>query len=814
MIFSELLHDLNFAIRSLLRSRGFTLIALGTLGVGIGANTAIFSFVDGVLLKAPPFPESDRIALILEKHPTGASNGVSTLNYLDWAQDNTVFDFMASYTGGSVTLTGGSEPEEIPGMRVSAHYFDIFQIRPALGRTFQEGDDRVGNDHVVVVSNRLWRSQFGGDPGIVGRTILLNGEPNTVIGVLPADSPFERDAAKLWRPLAFTPENKNRNYHWLGSVGKLKAGVTVEQAQSNMDTIGARIAADYPDSNQGWGVVVVRYAEAVVKPKLRQSIVLLMGAVGMVLLIGCANLANLMLVRGLARSREVSIRSALGAGRWRLMRQFLTESLFLSALGGALGVGVAFGLMNILRALVPEGALPREAAVSLDLRVLSFAVALSVLTGVVCGLFPALQATRRDLLSAMKQASGGASTASTRNGVRSSLVVAEVALAFLLLTGAGLLLRSFQAIQSVDTGFDSSNVFTAKLPVAEQSFSSPDLFRVYLRSIVDRVRTIPGVQEVALTSALPLQGWGYGMPFQIAEQPPLDPSKRPVGYFKMVTPSYFSVLKLTMIKGRPLDSRDGAGAPPAVVINQSLAKNYFPHQDPIGKRVLVAQLLLGKTGLGAEIPWEIVGVVADEKVGLLAETEGTAGMYVTTEQSPQREQALLVRTAIDPPGLADSVRKAVHEVNRDQSISHPKTLETIKRESMGDSRLRAALLAVFALVALLLSTIGIYGVISYTVVQQTREIGIRTALGASAGTIRWLILGRGLRLVCLGLVLGLGGVFALTRLLQSMLFEVGERDPLTLAIVGLTLIAVGLMACFWPARRAARLAPIVALRHD
>lgn len=814
MNLSELLQDLKFAGRALLRNRGFTAIALATLGLGIGANTAIFSFVDGVLLKSPPFPDSDRIVLVMEKTPTGELNAIATLNYLDWAEQNTVFDGMAAETREIATLTGAGDPIELGGAKVSTRYFDIFGLRAVLGRTFRAGDDELGNERVVILSDVLWRTQFGADPTVIGRSILLSGEPNTVIGVLPAGNPFERDWPKLWRPLTFTPENRTRNYHWMGSYAKLKPGVTLEQAKANMDTIGARIAQDFPDSNKGWGVIVARYAETMVRPELRHSLYLVMGAVGMILLIGCANLANLMLARGLAREREVSIRTALGASRWRIIRQFLSESLLLSVLGGAMGIGLGYAMMAALKVTLPQYALPREADVALDERVLLFTLGLSVVTGVLCGLFPALQASRIDLAGAMKQGSGGASVALTRNRMRSALVVAEVALAFVLLTGAGLLIRSFSAIQNVDTGFDSAHVITAGLPISARQFSSDESFRTYTRAMLARLSSLPGVKEVALTSALPLRGWGYGMPFQIAGRADVAPSNRPVGFFKMVTPSYFRALKMKLVRGRLLDDKDVGGFPPVVVINESFAKKHFSKEDPLGKRILVQQLLIGKAQLGPDIPWEVVGVIADEKVGALTEKENSVGMYVTVEQSPQLQQALLIQTEMDPAGMADSIRRAVREVNKDQSVMDLKSLEVIKRESMGDSRLRTALLSTFAAVALLLSVVGIYGVVAYSVVQRTREIGIRAALGASPSNIRRLVLQGGLNLIGVGLAVGTAGVFALSRLLSSLLFGVGERDPVTIAVVGAILAAAALLACYWPAVKATKVDPIIALRGD
>lgn len=811
---SELYQDLRYGVRTLAKHRGFTVVALATLALGIGANTAIFSFVNAVLLKPLPYADPDRIVRVLERPPGGGTNGISTLNYLDWARENTVFEFIAGQTGGAVTLTGVDEPVRLRGARVSAHYFEVFGVRATLGRTFREGEDQLGQHRVAVLSHTLWQAQFGGARDIVGRSVQLNGEPHTVIGVLPMGGAFERGGAQIWRPLAFGPENMTRNFHWFSAVARMKPGVTLEQTRAELDAIGKRIALAYPDIKKGWSVAVDSYADTLVGAQLRQRLYVLLGAVAMVLLIGCANLANLSLVRGIAREREVSIRASLGAGRGRLIRQFLTESVLLSLLGGVLGIAVGYGMMRALQLAVPPFSLPREANVALDGRVLLFAFALALITGIVCGLFPALQATRPDLASAMKQGSAGAGTGRARHGVRTALVVAEVAFAFVLLTGAGLLLRTFSALQKVEVGFDITNVITAGLPIAERQFPNAEAFQAYLRQVTESIAAVPGVRDVALTSATPLRGWGYGMPYHIADEGTVDRAGRRACFFKMVTPSYFPTLGIRVIQGRGLSDRDVKGAPPVTVINESFAKRHFPKQNPIGKRIMIEEIKFGQTGLGPDIPWEIVGVIADERVDRLDSREPSVGVYVTTAQSPQTGQALVVRGAMDPALLQQSIRKAVFAVNKDQTLPDMKALTQIKEESLGDNRLLTSLLTIFAAVAGLLAAIGIYGVVSYGVEQRTREIGIRAALGAGPGTILKLILRGGMTHVLLGLLLGVAGVFGLMQLVSSLLFGVGERDPATIALVGLALGGVALLACYIPARRATRVNPIIALRCD
>jgi len=811
---SELIQDLKFGFRTLRKSPGFTLVALATIAIGIGANAAIFSFFDAVLLKPVPYPDADRMVMVLEKRPDGGGNNISTLNYLDWAKENTVFENFAACSGEDVALTGIETPVRLEDQRVSAHFFDIFRIRPVLGRTFVDGEDQLGRDHVVILTHKLWLSQFGGDPGVIGRKIMLNGEPNTVVGVMPAGI-YDRSWPKIYRPLAFTPENMSRDFHWLWSYAMLKPGITIGQARAQMDAVSKRLAHDFPVSNKGWGVKIDPFATTLVWKQLRQSLYVLMASVGMVLLIACANLANLTLARGMVREREVAIRAALGAGRGRLVRQFLTESLLLSTAGGVLGLLVAYAGMAALIRAIPTESLPSTAEVGMDGRVLLFALALSVLTGVVFGLIPAIKASRPDLTHAIKEGGPGASAGKALQGLRGALVIAEVALAFMLLSGAGLLIRSFFQMQKVDPGFDSTNVVTARIPISEKRFPSVIEFNLYLHRILDRIRALPGVRDAAVTVALPMQGWGYGMPFQIVGTKEVDTAHRPGCFFKMVSPSYFRTLGMRLERGRFLSDRDVKGAPPVTVITESMEKKFFPNENPVGKRIRVAELMFAKTELGPEIQWEVVGVVFDEKVGGLGDKdENNPGMYVSYEQSPTLYQNLVVRGAMDPAILQRSIRSAVHEVNRDQVLASMKTLDQIKSESMGSDWLRSSLLAVFGAVALLLAGLGLYGVISYSVLQRTREIGIRTALGASAANILVLIFRSGMTLTCIGLVIGIGGALALSQVLASMLFNIGKYDLVTLVAVAAILFFTALLACYIPARRAAKVDPLVALRYE
>ena len=811
---SEIFQDLKFGLRTLFKSPGFAIVALATLGIGIGANAAIFSIVDGVLLKPSPFKEIDRMVRVLEKPPGGGRNGISTLNYLDWEKQNTCFEYMAAQRWGTVSLTGIENPVEIPCEQVRVHFFDVFQGTVRIGRTFAPGEDEVGRDHVAVISNSFWVSQFASDPAVLGKTMILDGETYTIIGVLQPGH-FDLTATKIWRPLSFPPANMTRDFHWFGAWGLLKKGVTLEQARTQMDALAIRIAHDYPKSNKGWGIGLDSFASIAVGDDLKQSLYVLMGAVGMVLLIACANLANLTLARGISREREVAIRAAIGAGRWRLVRQFLTESLLLSVGGGALGLALAYAGLAVIKATMPDGTIPANLQVVMDGRVLLFVIVLSVVTGVLFGIVPAFKATKTDLTNSIKQGGLGTSPGHSSKRFRSSLVVAEEALAFALLAGAGLLIRSFFQMQNVETGFDSTNVVTAELPIPEKRFHTASEFNLYLQQLSEAIAAVPGVRDASFTSALPLQGWGYGMPFQIVGDKPLDVANRPDCFFKMVGPAYFRTLGIRLTQGRFLGEHDVHGAPPVAVINETMAKKYFPSGSPIGKRILVEEIAFAQTKLGPEIPWEVVGVVADEKIGGLgSDDKYNPGMYVTIDQSPQTYQDLVVRGQTNSSLLQRSILDAIHRVNKDQVVTSVRTLEQIKVESVAGQRFRSILMGIFASVALVLAAIGLYGVISYSVVQRTREIGIRTALGANPGDIRGLVLRSAMMLTGLGLVLGVGFALGLSQFLSSMLFNTGKFDVATFGGVAAVLAIVSLVACLIPARRAMRVNPIIALRYE
>lgn len=810
---SSLLRDVRHAVRTLRKSPGFTSIAILTLAIGIGANTAIFSFVDAMLLRPLPYPNADRIVRVMEKPPRGERNGISTLNFLDWQRDNTVFDFMSAQTGDTVTLTGGSEPVQLRGGLVSAGYFKVFGVEPELGRTFLPDEDQLGKHQVAVISHTVWMTQFGGDPSIVNRTVLLNNEPHTIVGVLPASSVFDRAPVQLWRPLAFKPSNMTRDFHWMISFARLKDGVTLAQARANMDAIGKRIENDFPASNKGWGVVVEPYAETLINTQSRTIVLLLISSTGFLLLIGCANLANLALARGVSKEREVVVRASLGAGRWDLIRQFLTENVLLSLCGGLFGLVIGYSLMNAMALMLPPFTLPREVNASMDGRVLAFALAVSIATGILFGLAPALQATKPDLAAAMKEEGRGSSGGAGRRRLRDSLIVAEIALAFMLLVASGLMMRSFIGLLNIDAGFDSTNVLTMRLPTTLEQFPDPEQLNRYLHEVRAAVEAVPGVREAAYSCAAPMQGTCYGMPMQAANKPLVELARRDGGFYKVVSPSYFSTLGIKPVKGRLLADTDTSSSPPVLVLNERMVKRFFPDEDPIGQRLLIQKIVPGKTELGADISWEVVGVIGDEKIGG-PEDIRSAGVYVSNEQTPVYGMVLNVRAGVNPLTLQKPITGAIRSVNKDQAISDIRSVDQIRDQSMGGRRLVSVLLGTFATVALILAGIGIYGVISYNVAQRTREMGIRAALGATERSLLRLILDRGVRLTLIGLAIGVAGALALTRLMAAVLFGVGARDPATMVSVGVILAFVAVMASFVPARRATRVDPVVALRYE
>jgi putative ABC transport system permease protein len=810
----DLGQDLRYALRQLLHSPGFTLIAITTLALGIGANAAIFSLVNAVLLKPLPYPHPEQIVSVSEKQPSGAGNLASTLNYLDWERQNRCFQFLSAIAADTVTLTGSDNPEELNVYRVSAAYFKVLGVDAMLGRTFVKSESDPGNDLEGVLSHRTWLTRFGGDPNIIGRKITLDAQKYTIIGVLPENSAVDRNWAVMWLPLAFSPANTTRNYHWLSAVARLGPGVTLKQAREQMDTIGARIAAQYPESNKGWGVTVDPYIDQVVQPELRRSLWVLLAAVGAVLLIGCANVANLTLARGTNREHEIAIRSALGASRIRLIRQLLTESIILGVLGSLAGLALGYGFMHGVKLWLPPDMLPPHANVRMDYGVLLFTMVSGILTGILFGLTPALSGTRPDLVRSLKQ-SGRTTAGLTPRRMRTVLVIAEVALSFVLLVGASLLIRSFNRLASLNPGVDTTNVLAMDLPPLAQ-FTNGTALTNYLRDVTQKVGSVPGVRSVAVTDKPPMEGFANGAPFLIEGREDLPYAQRPLCGFKVIGPSYFETVGMRLLKGRSLEESDVPDSVPVTVINETMAKIYFKGEDPIGKRILIRQLMFGKAARGQDIPWQVVGVVKDEKVGgkFFSLGQDIPVVYVTFYQSPYTRNSLVVRAAMNPLLLSGSIEQAIWKVNGNQAVTNIQTLEEIKSQSVAPAGFRTALLAIFAGIALLLAAVGIYGVVSYSVAQRVREMGIRIALGASPEDLLKLVIGKTMLIVLAGLAVGGVAALGLTRVLASLLYDTTPTDQVTWVVAAALLAVVALLAGYFPARRVLNVDPLTMLRSE
>jgi putative ABC transport system permease protein len=806
--------DVRYGFRMLLKKPGFTAVAILALALGVGANTAIFSVVNGVLLRPLPFKDPDRLVRLGEWSKQVPGMSISYPNFKDWREQNHVFEGIAAMQFDSYNLTGADEPERLQGRNVSWNFFDVLGVRPAAGRSFRPEEDRAGAPRVCVISNSLWQRRFGSDQKVLGRAVTLNGEPYTVVGVLPVGYRFGTPT-DVFVPIGLGEASERMaprdNHPGIYAVARMKEGVRVEQAEAEMKSIAERLGAAYPKENAGNGISITPLREYFVGD-IRAWLLIILGAVGFVLLIACANVANLLLARAASRYREIAVRTALGASRFRIIRQLLTESLILAVISGTVGLLLAMWGVDVLRRASLD-IIPTTADISLDRTVLFFTLGVSLLTGVLFGLAPALQASKPELNEALKEGGRSGSEGSTRNRVRSLLVVAEVALSLMLLVGAGLLVRSFMRLLQTQTGFEPRNLLTLSLSYRvgkDEGRKALDFFH----AVEERVRAVPGVEAVAVSNGVPMLG-SSETTFQIEGRPPTEAGKRPFTVVYFPTHDYLKAMGIRLVRGRFFDEHDTQDSPLVAVIDEDFARLYFPGEDPIGK------YFEGTPEMG--IPHsEIVGIVAHVKnYGLDTPGPVQAELYRARDQVPDRFQPLLadrvsivVRTATDPAALGPAVRRAIQEVDPNEPVYNVNTMEQVLSDSVATQRLSMLLLGIFAGVALVLAAVGIYGVMSYAVAQRTHEFGVRMALGAEGRDVLRMVVRQGMLLALAGVGAGLLGALALTRVMSSLLFGVSATDPLTFVGVPLVLACVALLACLVPARRATKVDPMVALRYE
>jgi predicted permease len=804
----DLGQDLRYGLRMLVKNPGFTIVAVIALALGIGANSAIFSVVNTVLLRPLPYKNPDALVMIWEEasHLGFPRNTPSPANFIDWRTQNTVFEGMAAMAEKSFNLTGVGEPERLDGRRVSANLFSLLGVDAQLGRTLGPEEDKPGT-RVVVLSYGLWQRRFGSDPGIIGRPLTLSGESYTVVGVMPRSFQFPTREDQLWVPIAFPAEEASqRGNHYLEVVGRIKPGVSLKQAQAEMDTIAARLAQQYPDYNVRIGNVVTPLHEQVVGD-IRPALLVLLGAVGFVLLISCANVANLLLARAAVRQKEIALRLALGASRSRLTRQFLAESVLLAALGGGVGLVLSLVGINILKAFIPEN-ISQAQAINVDGKVLLFTVLVSLVTGLIFGLAPATQASNFNVNDTLKEGGRDSASGTRGNRIRSLLVISEVAVSFILLIGAGLLINSFFHLRNLDPGYRADHLLTMKVALPETKYPDKERRAPFYAELLRRVRSLPGVQSAAVASNLPLTYNGDSMPIGVEGRPDPPPDQRPDVILRVVSPGYFSTMGIPLVAGRDFTEQDKGDAVRAVVVSEKTARHFWPGQDPIGKR-----LKPGSTT--SDSPWrEVVGIVKDVRQNDFV-AEPKMQMYMAYEQVGSfAPNALVVRTNVEPLSLGASVRRTVWEVDKDQPVSDIRSMDEIVSVAVARQRFSMLLLGVFAALALVLAAVGIYGVMSYSVAQRTREIGIRIALGATKSDVLKLAVGHGLRLVLIGVAIGLASALILTRVMSSLLFGISATDPTTFAAISLVLISVALVASYIPALRATKVDPMVALHYQ
>jgi predicted permease len=798
--------DIRYALRVLRKSPGFAAVTVGVLALGIGANTAIFSVVDAVLLKPLPYPDAQRIVVVPHVPPQDIFPGrktfsVSPANYFDWKAQGDVFEKMTIFVGDSLTLTGSGQPESVPTGFVSADFFGVLGVRPLAGRLFAPGDDEAGH-RVAVLSEELWKTRFGSNPAVVGSTFVAGGESYTVIGVLPAGRGFPEEA-RLWVPLTFTAEEKAvRGIHDYMVLARLKPGASVAGARAQMDAISARLAAQYPADDKGWGATVIPLHENLVGD-VRPALLVLLGAVGFVLLIACANVANLVLARTLGRRKELAVRSALGASRVRIVRQLFAETTLLAVLGGALGLLIAGFCVKLIVAVL-AGEMPRASEIQLGGVVLAFTFGISLITGALAGILPAWRLTHANPNEALKQ--GGRADADAGSpALRNSLVVAEVALALVLMFGAGLLVRSLGRLRQVDPGFNPKNVLQAQVSLPDARYASEEARRAFYARVLERVRALPGVTSAAAMNTLPLTDSGSTQPIALEGRSAAALSEQPEVAVRVFTPATLRTLGIALKSGRDFTEADTEKSPPAILVSEAMARKFWPGEDAVGKRLTLT--------FYPGVVREVVGVVADVKLRGLEKTTPIPALYAPYAQMPRFSMSLVVRTAQNPGSVGSAVEAAVHAVDPDQPVVDMKTMEEHLGASLARARFSMLLLSVFAALALLLSSIGIYSVLAYAVKRRTREIGIRMALGADGGDLVRMVVLQGMQPALIGLAIGIVASLVLGRLLAGLVFGIAPTDPLTFAAASALLSGVALAACAVPAWRATRVEPTRALQE-
>jgi putative ABC transport system permease protein len=811
-----LLQDLHFALRQFRKSMGFTAVAVITLALGIGANTAIFSVVNGVLLRPLQFRNPDRLVRVWHTPPAKSFPGMTTFsvsaaNYLDWERQNQVFERMAIYTYHGFTLTGGAMPEQVDACAATSGFFATLGVQPELGRWFTPEEDHPGRSNVVVLSHRLWQEHFGSNPAIVNKNIEMDGQSYLVAGVMPASFRFP-DFAQMWTPMAWTDKERAvRGEHHSVVVARLKPGVDLKQAQAEMNTISSRLEQEYPDDNKGWGAVVVPLHDDLVSD-VRPALLVLLGAVAFVLLIASVNVANLALARTFSRQKEIAIRTALGASSARVLRQILTESVLLALAGGALGLTYAHAGVRLIMAFMADK-LPHSIEVGLDAKVLGFTAVISIAAGVLAGVLPALRLARGDISQSLKQGLGRTDADSSGHRTRSVLVVSEVALSLILLVGAGLMIRSFQRLHGVNPGFDSRNVLTMTAMVARAKFSMPAQEANFFEQVLQRVRVLPGVESAGVVDDIPLDNGGSHQPVAIEGRPTLPMSEQPEVDVRLISAGYMGALRIPILRGRDVSDTDVAGRPAVVLISESMARQFWPGEDALGKRLTLT--------FSPEAVREVVGIVGDVKLDGLDQTRPSAALYFPLNQvtGPANggwnsfPMTLVVRSA-SAAGMVPAVSNAVHEVDREIPLRDILSMDELVANSLSQQRFNMLLLGAFAGLALLLAAVGIYSVLSYSVKRSLREIGIRLALGARPGDVLRRVVVEGMKPTLLGVALGAAGALALGRVVSNLIYAVKPTDPVTFLAVTVLLAVIALLACVIPAYRATKVDPMVALRYE